>query len=628
MKLSQKIFIFFVALFFVAFSFGYNFQSTVHADPISDLNDQIALKEKQKQDTLNKIKAIEAQIASLSKSAKNLSALLADYQQQQKDLNTQVDTLKTQIEEQDKNLEEFSSKLEDKKGEIEREINYLYKLSYTNSTSIFSSNTDIKNYFDSKAELNYSIELNKLSIKNYYDKIDTATKLKEQSKTDLESAENAIKDLDQKIASTKEQIAVQNAALASANKNKAALVSFSNDINNQLSNLSAQQKALLDAELAKMNSAGQANQTPLQPGQYYFTGIGRDLIEGHGLGMSQWGAYGMATKGWTYDKILTFYYTGTNIGTYTEPQKIVVYDKWTGGAGKLSTVLNSNLITGTGVDFNQNLAVSTTLSINYNGAVYNTDVTEIINSSTIKVDKLIPFSASGLSYTNQVSLTTDDYLSGIGEVPNSWPIEAIKAQVVAARTYVMGTCKGKSVCAICSTPSCQVYNGGLGKKAAVIATKGKVVLYNGSPIVAYYSASHRGYSTSLNSAWGSKDLPYIQPVNDDPYAYKDYQSNNPYYNATCNCPQKIKTYSWRWRTNGYTLDQLSDIFSRDSRLNVGKLQTIQVQLDAPKKRVARITLIGSAGSKTLTGWTFRSIFNATTPYNDYVYSTEFGFYQN
>lgn len=565
MKLSQKIIIFLIALFFVAFNFGYNFQTTVHADPISDLNDQIAIKEKEKQDTLNKIKSIEAQIASLSKGAKNLNSLLADYQQQQKDLNTQVDTLKIQIDEQDKNLEEFSSKLEDKKGEIEREINYLYKLSYTNSTSIFSSNSDMKNYFDSKAELNYSIELNKLSIKNYYDKIDTATKLKEQSKTDIESAENAIKDLDQKIASTKEQIAAQNAALASANKNKAALVSFSNDINNQLSNLSAQQKALLDAELAKMNSAGQANQTPLQPGQYYFTGVGRDLIEGHGLGMSQWGAYGMATKGWTYDKILTFYYSGTNIGDYQEPEKIHVSGK----------------------------------------------------------ENLYPPEAQARGY-----LTIDEYLSGIGEVPNSWPSESIKAQVVAARTYVMRVCNLQSECTICGTASCQVYNGGLGKQTFVAQTKGKVILYQGSPIVAYYSASHRGYSTSINSAWGSADLPYIQPVNDDPYAYKDYQSTNPYYNANCNCPQKIKTYSWRWRTNGYTLAELSDIFSRDSRLNVGTLQNIQIQLDAPKKRVARITLVGSAGSKTLTGWTFRSVFNAATPYNDYVYSTEFGFYQN
>src|SRR5207244_12964523 len=35
---------------------------------------------------------------------------------------------------------------------------------------------------------------------------------------------------------------------------------------------------------------------------------------GHGLGMSQYGAYGYAQHGWTYDRILKHYYTGTTIG--------------------------------------------------------------------------------------------------------------------------------------------------------------------------------------------------------------------------------------------------------------------------------------------------------------------------
>ena len=35
---------------------------------------------------------------------------------------------------------------------------------------------------------------------------------------------------------------------------------------------------------------------------------------GHGVGMAQWGAYGYAQRGWTYDKILAHYYTGTTLG--------------------------------------------------------------------------------------------------------------------------------------------------------------------------------------------------------------------------------------------------------------------------------------------------------------------------
>ena len=565
MKLPIKICIILLAFCFIGISFVREVKSPVYATELGDLNTQINQKEKEKKETLNKIKAIQAQIDSLSKNTKSLSQLLADYKSQKTDLDAQVATLKIQIEEQEKTLAEFSAKLDERKEEIQKQINYLYKLSYNNPNSFFSSTGDLEEFFDAKAELNYSIELNKLQIKDFYDKIDKANAIKEQSKKDIESSQATITDLDSKIASTQQQLASANSALAAANGNKAKLVSISNELNNQLRFLSAQQKALLDAELAKVNANKQTNQTVLQPGQYYFTGIGRDLIEGHGLGMSQWGMYGMAQKGWTYNQILTFYYSGTAIGDYKEPEKIRVTGK----------------------------------------------------------ESVYPPEAQARGY-----LTIDEYLSGIGEVPNSWPAEAVKAQVVAARTYVMGTCGAAAECTICGTASCQVYNGGMGKQNFVASTKGKVILYNGAPIVAYYSASHRGYSTSLNSAWGSSDLPYIKPVNDDAYAYKDYQSDNPYYTATCNCPAKIKSYNWRWRTNGYTLEQLSDIFKRDSRLNVGNLTNIQIQLDAPKKRVARITLIGSAGTKSLTGWTFRSVFNAVTPYNDYVYSTEFGFYQN
>jgi SpoIID/LytB domain protein len=42
-----------------------------------------------------------------------------------------------------------------------------------------------------------------------------------------------------------------------------------------------------------------------------FTGHGW----GHGLGMSQWGAYGYAMHGWTFNRILAHYYTGTTLGT-------------------------------------------------------------------------------------------------------------------------------------------------------------------------------------------------------------------------------------------------------------------------------------------------------------------------
>jgi len=536
------------------------------ASELDDLNAQIQAKQKEQQATLKKIKDIDSNIRNLSKNTSNSNDLLGRLKTQKLDLTKQVELLDEQITQQDKNLAEFEIKLNEKEESIKQKINYLYKLSFSQPNFIFSTSDDINDYFSERAEVNVSIDLYKSEIKDFYKKIELANEAKEQSKKDKEIASATVSELEKQISETSQKIAANNAAIAAENRNKSSLVAKSNELANQLQFLSAKQQELLNAELAKMNSSGQTNQKPLQPGQYYFMGRGRDLIEGHGLGMSQWGAFGMAQKGWDFNQILTFYYTGVTIGDYVEPTEIRVPDK----------------------------------------------------------ANAYPPAAKARGY-----LTIDEYLAGIGEVPNYWPAEAVKAQVVAARTYVMAVCKNQASCQICGTASCQVYNGvtpadptGMGKLPFVNSTKGKVILYNGNPITAFYSASHRGCSSTLNTVWGSSDRPYIKSVNDDPYAFKEYKSPNPY-----NPSQSITTYNWTWRTNGYTLEDLKSIFSRSNALNVGNVQNINIQNDNCG-RVARITLVGSSGTKTLTGWDFRAIFNANTPFNDYIYSTEFGFYQN
>src|SRR5947208_14436441 len=69
--------------------------------------------------------------------------------------------------------------------------------------------------------------------------------------------------------------------------------------------------------------------------------------------------------------------------------------------------------------------------------------------------------AAGVGAVNEVPL--DDYLKGISEVPSSWPPEALRAQAIAARTYllwVLGSAPSGDAAAlgaqICATDSCQV----------------------------------------------------------------------------------------------------------------------------------------------------------------------------
>lgn len=127
---------------------------------------------------------------------------------------------------------------------------------------------------------------------------------------------------------------------------------------------------------------------------------------------------------------------------------------------------------------------------------------------------------TGLGVVNDVSL--EDYVRGISEVPSSWPIEAQKAQAIAARTYALWE-RSRSVATehqalgadICATQACQVYTGltkeradeaGLWR-AAVEATAGEVILYEGAPIVAKYSSSNGGRSVP-----GGR--PYLRAVDD------------------------------------------------------------------------------------------------------------------
>lgn len=130
-------------------------------------------------------------------------------------------------------------------------------------------------------------------------------------------------------------------------------------------------------------------------------------------------------------------------------------------------------------------------------------------------------SSSGLTFLNQVGF--EDYLRGIAEMPASWPLEAQKAQVIAARSYLLaerasGGYSGYGA-DICATDACQVYQGADREpttplwQRAVRETEGQVLLYQGSPILARYHSTDGGHTKSNLEAYGH-DVPYLQGVPD------------------------------------------------------------------------------------------------------------------
>jgi stage II sporulation protein D len=125
-----------------------------------------------------------------------------------------------------------------------------------------------------------------------------------------------------------------------------------------------------------------------------------------------------------------------------------------------------------------------------------------------------------------VTVPFEQYLDGIAEVPPSWPMAALEAQAIAARSYALATTgwsgsPGQTLrTPICSTTSCQVYRGLPVRPEpdirrwyhAVRATSGEVLRYQGRPADTVYFSTSNGHTYGNDQVFGSSPLPYLRPV--------------------------------------------------------------------------------------------------------------------
>jgi stage II sporulation protein D len=124
-----------------------------------------------------------------------------------------------------------------------------------------------------------------------------------------------------------------------------------------------------------------------------------------------------------------------------------------------------------------------------------------------------------------LSIDIEEYLYGVlpYEMSDSFPLEALKAQAVAARTYAMSRKSGAAGRAydVVDTTADQVYRGlnpdTENAIAAVDATRGVVGMYNDAYATCYFSASNGGQTALPDQLWGySGDYGYLD-VRNDPY---------------------------------------------------------------------------------------------------------------
>lgn len=195
--------------------------------------------------------------------------------------------------------------------------------------------------------------------------------------------------------------------------------------------------------------------------------------------------------------------------------------------------------------------------------------------------KLIP-SENGVTAVNYVNI--DDYLYSVvgSEMPTSWPQEALRSQAIAARSYALyhqRKASGRTF-DLNSTQYSQVYKGIQGEapstQTAVDTTRGKVLTHGGRVIEAVFHSSSGGHTENSEHVW-SKAIPYLQGV-------PDFDQNAP-------------VYSWR------TQFSLAEVGNRIGY--PGTIEAVEVLSRSPQGRAKRMTIIGDAGTLTMTGNTFR-----------------------
>ena len=140
-----------------------------------------------------------------------------------------------------------------------------------------------------------------------------------------------------------------------------------------------------------------------------------------------------------------------------------------------------------------------------------------------------PIRWNGKPYRGNISLVTkgggfnvvntldvESYLRGVLkiEVNPAWPMEALKAQAIIARTYALRQLgrHGKDGFDLCSTTHCQAYRGMAAEDArldrAISETRGIVVLYGGQLAQTYYFADGAGWTADVSTVWGG-GVPYL-----------------------------------------------------------------------------------------------------------------------
>lgn len=318
--------------------------------------------------------------------------------------------------------------------------------------------------------------------------------------------------------------------------------------------------------------------------------------DGHGVGMSQVGAQGLALHGYSASQILSHYYTGTSLGRLAGGRfvtvllqsglhSVVLSGASRADAGRLNPAETYILRAASGGRVM--LASSSgrplrrlTTPLELTGpaplALGGASLSGVIDGR-YRGSFEVTESARRLDVINRVGL--ESYLMGVvpAESPSSWAAAELQAQAIAARSYAVTSTPQQGFDLYGDTRS-QEYRG-YGSEtpatdAAVSQTLGEVVTYEGKPVTTYYFASSGGETESVQNAFaGAAPEPYLTAVLDP-------------FDATRFGPETMSLQSAQHRL-GHLVD--------------GKLESIVVTKRGMSPRVLSANLVGSRGTTSVSG---------------------------
>ncbi len=340
---------------------------------------------------------------------------------------------------------------------------------------------------------------------------------------------------------------------------------------------------------------------------------------GHGVGMSQYGAMGYASHGWDYKAILGHYYSDTALGVLKQPRDVRVLLQSTSGSAAFSGASRAagRALTPGSTYYARGRAGGQVQLLNARGRSLATVVAPL---RVIGPDLLTLKGRAGNGRTNGTyrgalefrggtfggvnainALPVDEYVKGVIplESPASWPIEALKAQAVAARTYALTTSKGGDGFEHYPDTRSQVYGGAGAEQPstnqAADATAGQLVTYQGTPVPTYFFSTSGGRTEDVeNTTLGFEPKPWLKSVVDE------YDSVSPKH--------RWGPYRMSYATAGRKLRGLVK----------GRFKGVKVVERGSSPRVVAADIIGSGGLTRVDGATLRTRFGL---YDTWAYYT-------